>query len=84
MLKYLWMLLIGIVVGGVARVLMPGHAHIGILLTGLLGIAGSFIGGMIGQFFSKPAEGAKPQPAGFFMSVIGALVVLYFWQHFNP
>lgn len=83
MLHYLWMFIVGIVVGAIARLIMPGSEHIGILMTGVLGIAGSFIGGLVARLFSKPADGALIHPAGLFLSVIGALVLLYAWNHFG-
>ncbi|MBS0308206.1 MAG: GlsB/YeaQ/YmgE family stress response membrane protein [Proteobacteria bacterium] len=82
MLHYLWMFIVGIVVGAIARLLLPGSEHIGILLTGALGIAGSFVGGFISRLFSKPADGAMVHPAGLIMSVIGALILLYGYKHF--
>jgi uncharacterized membrane protein YeaQ/YmgE (transglycosylase-associated protein family) len=81
MLHYLWMFIVGILVGLVARFIMPGSEHLGLLMTGVLGIAGSFVGGLIGRLFSKPAEGAVIHPAGIIMSIIGALVILYAWNH---
>jgi uncharacterized membrane protein YeaQ/YmgE (transglycosylase-associated protein family) len=78
-MQYVWMFIVGIVVGAIARLIMPGHSHLGLLMTGVLGVAGSFVGGFIGRIFSKPAPGAKFQPAGFFMSVIGAFVLLLLW-----
>src|SRR5262245_12792873 len=54
MLHLLWMFIVGIVVGAIARLIMPGPQHLGILLTGILGIAGSLIGGLIARIFSKP------------------------------
>ena len=83
MLHYLWMFIVGIVVGAIARLIMPGSEHIGILMTGVLGIAGSFIGGLVAQLFSKPADGTPIHPAGLFLSVIGALVLLYAWNNFG-
>ena len=82
MLHYLWMFIIGIVVGAVARLIMPGNEHLGLFMTGLLGIAGSFLGGMIGRIFSKPDEGAAFSPAGIIMSIIGALILLFAWGKF--
>jgi uncharacterized membrane protein YeaQ/YmgE (transglycosylase-associated protein family) len=82
MFHYLWMLIIGIVVGAIARFLMPGSEHLGLLMTGVLGIAGSFVGGFIARLFSKPDDGALVHPAGLVMSVIGALILLYVWKHF--
>lgn len=74
------MLVIGIVAGAIAHSIMPGSEPLGLLLTGALGIAGSFVGGTISRLFSKPAEGAMFHPAGLIMSVIGALIVLFAWN----
>ncbi len=81
MFHLIWMFIVGIVVGAIARFLMPGSEHLGLLLTGILGVAGSFVGGFIGRLFSKPADGSMFHPAGLIMSVIGALVLLYAWNH---
>ena len=81
MLHYLWMFIVGIVVGAVARWIMPGAEPMGILMTGVLGIAGSFIGGFIARLFSKPADGAMVHPAGLILSVIGACLLLFAWSH---
>ena len=81
MLHYLWMFIVGIVVGAIARLLMPGAEHLGLVLTGIVGVAGSFVGGFISRLFSKPADGALVHPAGIIMSIIGALIVLYAWNH---
>ena len=80
MFHLLWMLIVGIVVGAIARWLMPGAQAMGLLMTGLVGIAGSFIGGFIARLFSKPADGAIVHPAGLILSVIGALILLYVMQ----
>jgi uncharacterized membrane protein YeaQ/YmgE (transglycosylase-associated protein family) len=81
MLHLLWMFIVGIVVGLIARFIMPGSEHLGLLMTGVLGVAGSFVGGLIGRLFSKPPEGAMIHPAGIIMSIIGALILLYAWNH---
>jgi len=80
MIHYLWMFIVGIVVGAVARWIMPGSEHLGLLMTGALGIAGSFVGGFIARLFSKPADGAMVHPAGLILSVVGALVLLFAWN----
>lgn len=82
MFHLIWMFLIGIVVGAIARWIMPGTGDIGILMTGVLGIAGSFVGGFIARIFSKPADGALVHPAGILLSIIGAVILLYVWGHF--
>ena len=48
----------------------------GFIATTAVGIVGSLIGGLIGDFIGKPAPGAKFHPAGFLMSVVGAIVLL--------
>ena len=83
MLHYLWMFIVGVVVGAIARWIMPGSEHIGIFMTGVLGIAGSFVGGFIARLFSTPAEGAVIHPAGIILSVVGALILLYAWNHLH-
>ena len=80
MFHLLWMLIVGIVVGAIARWIMPGAQAMGLLMTGLVGIAGSFIGGFIARLFSKPADGAVVHPAGLILSVIGALILLFVMQ----
>ena len=80
MLHYLWMLIVGIATGLIARFVLPGADQMGLLMTGALGIAGSFVGGAISRLFSKPADGASFHAAGFFMSVLGAVVLLLAWR----
>ena len=77
MFHLLWMLIVGLVVGAIARWLMPGVENMGWLMTALLGIAGSFVGGFIARLFSKPADGAIVHPAGIILSVIGAMILLF-------
>jgi uncharacterized membrane protein YeaQ/YmgE (transglycosylase-associated protein family) len=73
------MLIVGILVGLIARFIMPSAAHMGLLMTGVLGIGGSLVGGFIARIFSKPPEGAPFHPAGIIMSIIGALIVLFIY-----
>lgn len=69
----LWTLLIGLVIGAVAKFLMPGKDPGGIIITMLIGIAGSFVATYIGQTLGWYREG---QSAGFLMSVLGAILLL--------
>ena len=82
MFHLLWMSIVGLVVGAIARFIMPGTENIGILMTAVLGIAGSFVGGLIARIFSKPADGALLHPAGILLSIVGAVILLYGWGHF--
>ena len=75
MFHLIWMFIVGIVVGAIARLIMPGSEHMGLIMTGVVGIVGSFIGGFIARLFSKPADGALVPPAGLIRSVIGALIL---------
>ena len=77
MFHLLWMFIVGLVVGAIARWIMPGAENMGLVMTGLLGIAGSFVGGFIARLFSKPADGAIVHPAGIILSVIGALILIF-------
>ena len=69
----LWMILIGFVVGVLARLLMPGDDSHGIVITTLLGIAGSVVASYAGQALGWYVQG---QAAGFIASVLGAIALL--------
>ena len=73
-MHYVWMVIVGFVVGLVARAVLPGTQNIGIILTAVLGIAGSFVAGLAGQALGWYHAGAG---AGFIGSVIGAVVLLF-------
>jgi len=83
MLNVLWWIIVGFVVGLLARALLPGVQHMGFLATTILGIVGSFVGGLIGRVMSKPKEGAAFSKAGFWMSLFGAIVALFLWQQWG-
>ncbi len=75
-MSILWTLLIGFVVGLVARFLKPGRQKLGFILTTVLGIVGAFVGSLLGQTLGLYQPG---EAAGFIMSVIGAIIVLAIW-----
>ena len=66
-------MLFGLVVGIVAKLLMPGQHRGGIIATMLLGIVGAWVGGLIGRAMGMYPPG---HPAGFIMATIGAIIVL--------
>ncbi len=72
-MQYVWMAIIGFIVGLVARALLPGDQKIGMILTAVLGIAGSFVANYAGQAMGWYAPG---EAAGFITSVIGAIILL--------
>ncbi len=80
MFHLLGTLIIGLIVGALAKMIMPGKDGGGILMTMLLGIAGSVVGGFIGRSLGFYYAG---ESAGFLMSVVGALVVLWIYRQFN-
>ena len=79
MLHIIWSIIIGFIVGLCARAIMPGVQNLGFIMTTLLGIGGSILGGLIGRLFSRPTHGAAFHPAGFIMSIIGAIILLWAW-----
>jgi uncharacterized membrane protein YeaQ/YmgE (transglycosylase-associated protein family) len=76
----IWTLIIGLVIGAVAKFLMPGKDPGGIIITILLGIAGSFLATFIGQKLGLYPPGSS---AGFIMSVIGAMILLFIYRLFK-
>jgi len=76
----LWSVVIGFVVGWIARAVLPGADAMGFWATALVGIVGSLVGGLIGRVIKKPEPGAPFHPAGFLMSIVGAIVVLLLWR----
>jgi len=77
MLHIIWSIIVGFFIGLIARALMPGDQQMGFFMTSILGIVGSVVGGLIARIFSQPKDGAFFHPAGFFLSVIGAIIVLF-------
>ena len=67
----------GLVVGIIAKFLMPGKDPGGFIVTILLGIAGSFVGSWVGQALGLYAAG---QAAGWIMSVLGAILLLFAYR----
>jgi uncharacterized membrane protein YeaQ/YmgE (transglycosylase-associated protein family) len=73
-------IVIGLIAGFVARAVVPGRQNLGIGATILLGIVGSFVGGLLGfLIFGKDAGDGFFQPAGIIGSIIGAIIVLIIW-----
>lgn len=76
MLHIIKMLLIGLIVGVIARFVYPGPVHLGLTLSILLGIAGSYLAGLLGMLLHRSAR--KPfHPAGFLYSIVGAVILIF-------
>jgi uncharacterized membrane protein YeaQ/YmgE (transglycosylase-associated protein family) len=69
----------GLVVGAIAKLVMPGRDPGGIIVTMLLGIAGAILGGFVGRAFGLYREG---EPAGFFGALLGAVLLLWLYRVF--
>jgi len=70
-------IIIGALAGGLAKLIMPGRDPGGCIVTILLGIAGALLGGFIGQALGFYGEG---EAAGFFMAVLGAILLLALYR----
>lgn len=79
-MHYLWVAIIGLVVGALAKLIMPGKDPGGIFITMFLGIAGSFLATFLGRAIGL-YQGE--QAAGFIMSLIGAIVLLAIYRLFK-
>jgi uncharacterized membrane protein YeaQ/YmgE (transglycosylase-associated protein family) len=77
MLHFLWMCLIGLIAGALAKLIMPGKDPGGIIITMLLGIAGSLVAGFLGRALGWYEAG---QGAGLIMSVFGAILLLAIYR----
>jgi uncharacterized membrane protein YeaQ/YmgE (transglycosylase-associated protein family) len=76
-MSILLMIVVGLVVGAVAKLLMPGPDPGGMIITILLGIGGSVVAGFLGRSLGWYTEGA---PVGFMASVIGAILLLVVYR----
>ncbi len=76
-MHFIWSIIIGFIVGLVARFLMPGRDPAGFIVTTILGVVGALIAGYAGQAMGwyRPGEGA-----GFIASVIGAMILLFLYR----
>jgi uncharacterized membrane protein YeaQ/YmgE (transglycosylase-associated protein family) len=75
----LW-IIFGLIVGAVAKLIMPGKDPGGIIITMLLGIVGALVGGWLGQALGMYQSG---EPAGFIMAVVGAIILLALYRFFR-
>lgn len=75
-MKYVSMIVVGLVVGILARFVYPGDVPMGLMLSAVLGVVGSFLAGFVGSMLDKE-PGTQLKPAGFVYSILGALVVIF-------
>ena len=79
MMSFIWWLIIGLIAGALARLLMPGKDPMGIIMTMILGIVGSIVGGLVSWAIWGSNNG-RFQPAGILLSILGAILVLWIWR----
>lgn len=80
MFRIIVMLIVGLIAGALARLILPGKDPMGIWMTMLLGIAGSFVGGFIGNLIWRPEGESLFHPGGIVLSVVGAVLLLWIWR----
>jgi len=73
-------IIVGFLVGVLARWFYPGVVEMGWVMTTVLGIAGSFLGGLLSSVLFKSPDG-NFHPAGWFLSVVGAMIII--WGYFT-
>ncbi len=78
---FLWTLIIGLVVGAIAKLIMPGRDPGGIIVTMLIGVAGAMLAGFLGRAMGWYSDaGTGP---GIIASIIGALILLFLYRLFT-
>ena len=78
---FIWMVIVGLIVGAIARFIMPGAQSMGWIMTSVIGIIGSIVGGLVSSLIWKSPDG-KFRTAGWIMSILGALIVLWAYMRF--
>jgi len=73
-------IIFGLVVGALAKLIMPGKDPGGIFVTIILGIVGALIGGFLGRLIGLYKEG---EPAGFIGALVGAIILLWLYRRFS-
>lgn len=76
-MHFLFFALFGLIVGAIAKFLMPGRDPSGFIITSVIGMVGSLLGAFLGRATGMYAEG---QPAGWIMSIIGAIILLALYR----
>jgi uncharacterized membrane protein YeaQ/YmgE (transglycosylase-associated protein family) len=77
----IWTIIVGLIVGILARWFYPGTVSMAWWLTALIGIGGSIVGGFISSLIWKSPDGGF-HPAGWIMSIVGAMILLWGYMNF--
>jgi uncharacterized membrane protein YeaQ/YmgE (transglycosylase-associated protein family) len=78
MLHMIGHMIFGLIIGAIARLVMPGPNPRGLIATMLLGLVGAWLGGLLGRALGLYPPG---HPAGFFMAFVGAVIVLVIYHY---
>ena len=76
-MHFIVMIVVGLIVGILARFFYPGAVHMGLIASALLGIAGAFLAGLIGRALHPASRDQPFHPAGFIYSIIGAMALIF-------
>jgi uncharacterized membrane protein YeaQ/YmgE (transglycosylase-associated protein family) len=77
-------IVVGLIVGALARFIVPGKDPMGCIATILLGVAGSFVGGFISSLIWHQEKGSYFHPAGIVLSLVGAVILVLIWRKLRP
>ena len=78
-MSIVWMLVVGLIVGAIAKLLMPGRDPGGMVITMILGVAGALVAGFLGRALGWYREG---EPVGILASIVGAILLLVVYRMF--
>ena len=76
-MHYLWIAIVGLIVGALAKLFMPGRDPGGFIITAVIGIAGAFLASFLGKTAGLYREG---ESAGFIASILGAMLLLFVYR----
>lgn len=76
-MHYVWIVIVGLVVGALAKLFMPGRDPGGFIITIIIGIAGSFLASFLGKAAGLYRQG---ESAGFIASILGAMLLLFVYR----
>ena len=81
-LHIIWMLILGLIVGLVARLIVPGSQPLGLIATSLLGIIGAYVGGTLGSLVFPPHKFDVHPPINhsFLGALVGAVLLLFIYK----
>ncbi len=83
MMTYVWLAIFGLIAGGIAKIIMPGKDPGGLLVTLLIGIGGSILGGFVGNSLGfESASSSNLFSMGLVFAVLGSLLILFIWKKF--